>query len=92
MSLSEQLLRVQEIADAYGLTFALSDIDHDAIKAVLQNHAELLAFVKRLAEMKMCNEDLANCHGNSGPYCDQHDWQFFDSDIEEARAIVAKVT
>jgi hypothetical protein len=53
-----------------------------------QEVKKLRAFVKKIADMKMCKDEPDKCGSGSGPYCDRHGDLYMDDDIEEARALL----
>lgn len=53
----------------------------------LQGYAQRLeAALKPIAAMTFCDEDRANCRGDSGPYCARHDGTWLQAEVEAARA------
>lgn len=60
--------------------------------AVLMASAPTLAAVVReLAANTTCDNDAANCCGDSGPYCQTHGLGDYDELVTTARAIIAQL-
>lgn len=67
----------------------------DSAVALCDLHAAapaLYEFVKKLAVLKTCDEEPDNCESQSGPYCGRHDRLFYEDEILEARALIAKAS
>ena len=48
----------------------------------------LLAFVRKIAEMKTCDDEPERCGYGSGPYCSTHGDRLVDDEIAEARKLL----
>lgn len=52
---------------------------------------KMKAFVQKIADMKMCDDEPERCHAGSGPYCGRHGDLVMDDEIKEARQLLKDI-